>query len=359
MTDPAAGADSRARGDGKKVLCPICLTRLDWDKLPLYRFDFDKGDFVELRIPPDAGPEQRAKLMVTAQVRCPSRQPRQHHLPAAYGEYGPPLVYGLVGESSAGKTHLLTAMVGALERGDLNRHYGLDVKPVDVRLHQDYLRDNVQRLIGESRLLSATRAGQVEFVDAFVIRDGDGPPRPVALFDVAGGDLTAVEDAKGFLDAADGLIFVVDPALLDKAHPRDRAISVVLGLLEATGRLADVRATVVLNKADLLRFDDPIALWLRRDAETLDPAESLRESEEIYAYLYERGAYAWTRPYQECSRATLHVVSAVGSDAVRDEGDRNRFFDRGVHPRRVLRPLVSLLAMTDVLTAPEAQLIGI
>lgn len=358
MTHPATGSGRPARGNGKNVLCPICLTRLDWGSLPLYRFDFDKGDFAPLEIPPDAGPEQRARLMATAQVRCPGTAPRRHHLPVAYGEYGPPLVYGLVGESSSGKTHLLTAMVAALDRGDLNRHYGLDVKPLDVGLHKDYLRDNVDRLIIESRLLSATRAGQVEFVDAFVIRQGDGPPHPVALFDVAGGDLTSVEDAKGFLDAADGLIFVVDPGLLDK-NPRDHAFGVVLDLLQRTGKLEDVRAAVVLNKADLLRFDDPIALWLRRDTETLDPVESLRESEDVYAYLYERGAHAWNRPYRECSRATLHVVSAVGSDAIRDEGGGDRFFDRGVNPRRVLRPLLSLLAMTGVLTAPEAHLIGV
>jgi hypothetical protein len=349
------------------VLCPICLQRIKWDDPPLYRYDAEAGEYVEQPVPTDAGPEQRARLHRVAWVRCPNQHGERHHLPAAYGESGPPLVFGLVGAGGSGKTHLLTAIIGAVERGDLHRHYGLACWPLEVLLHQEYLRDNVGPLLGEARELRPTPPGRVMFADGFMIAQNDEPPRPVALFDVAGDDLTRVADATAFLDAADGLIFVVDPARLDEADGRDRAFGVVLDLLRASGRLPEVCAAVVVNKADLLRFEDPVAMWLRRDTATLDSDESLRESADVYAYLHRRGAHAWTRPYRECTRATLHVASATGSSATgKNDSDEagdggeagDAHFARGVQPRRVLRPLVSLLAMTGALDSDEAAQIG-
>lgn len=361
------------------VLCPVCLQRIAWDDPPTYGYDAEAGEYVEQQIPADAGPEQAARLRRLAWVRCPNHHGARHYLPAGYGESGPPLVFGLVGAGGAGKTHLLTAMIGAVERGDLHRHYGLACWPLEVRLHQEYLRDHLRPLMAEARELAPTPQDRVMFADGFMIAQNGGSPRPVALFDVAGDDLTRVADATAFLDAADGLIFVVDPARLDAADGRDHTFGVVLDLLRASGRLPKVSAAVVVNKADLLRYEDPVALWLRRDTETLDPDESLRESADVYAYLHRRGAHAWTRPYRECTRATLHVASATGSSATReggtgdtgagtgDTGDTggatgnvgSAYFARGVHPQRVLRPLVSLLAMTGALTSPEAARIGI
>jgi len=69
------------------------------------------------------------------------------------------------------------------------------------------------------------------------------------------------------------------------------------------------------------------------------------------------GATAWARPYQECVKATLHVASPTGGAALEDgEGG---VYPRGVMPRRVLRPLVAMLAMTGVLTGAEAERVGI
>ncbi|QXJ21188.1 hypothetical protein AGRA3207_002018 [Actinomadura graeca] len=343
------------------VLCPVCLERIPWDDPPLHRFDAGTGEYVEQPVPAGAGPEQSARLRRVAWVRCPNERGEPHHLPASYGESGPPLVFGMVGASGSGKTHLLTAMIGAVERGDLHRHYGQACWPLEMRLHQEYLRDNVGPLAGEARELRPTPPGRVMFADGFMVAQGEGPPRPVALFDVAGDDLLRVADATAFLDAADGLIFVVDPVRLDEAGGRDRTFGVVLDLLRASGRLPEVSAAVVVAKADLLRFEDPLALWLRRDTAALDPEESLSESADVYAYLHGRGAHAWTRPYRECARATLHVASATGSGSVRGDGDGtgDARFPRGVHPRRVLRPLVSLLAMSGALASPEAERIGI
>jgi hypothetical protein len=117
-----------------------------------------------------------------------------------------------------------------------------------------------------------------------------------------------------------------------------------------------VSAAIVLNKADLLRFEDPIAFWLRSDEKTLDAAEFIRESADVYAFLCDKGAGAWTRPYRECARATLHVASATGGSGRESDG---AVYPRGVTPRRVLRPLVAMLAMTGVLTGAEAERVGI
>ena len=348
------------------VLCPICLQRITWRGLPLYRYDPATGRYAEQTIPAGAGPEQRARIRRVSRIRCPNRHADPHHLPAAYGTAGRPLVFGLVGAPGAGKTHLLAAMVGAIDRGDLHRHYGLECWPLDVPLHQEYLRDTVGPLLDQGRELLPTPPGRMMFADGFMVARPGRTPRPVALFDVAGDDLTRVADATAFLDAADGLIFVVDPVRLDRCDGRDHTFGVVLDLLRASGRLPEVRAAVVVTKADLLRFEDPVAMWLRRDTAAVDPDETLSESADVYAYLHTRGAQAWTRPYRECTRATLHVASATGcgatgaaaGDGDGDERPQGGRFTRGVRPQRVLRPLVSLLAMTGVLEDTAAERIG-
>ncbi|GAA2432453.1 hypothetical protein GCM10010191_53100 [Actinomadura vinacea] len=343
-------ADEPADG---QVSCPICLGRLAWHDLGHYRYDLDHDDYVELDPASWTSPEQRAMAMRNAYVQCPDPGGAvgEHYLPADYGRHGPPAVFGLIGASNSGKSHLLAAMVGAIEQGGLGVH-GVRTHPIELPRHQRYMRDVVRPLLARGRRIPPTRENIVQFVDGFVL-SGDGvaggATRPMALFDVAGSELAEVENAKRFLELADGLIFVVDPDLWERNNPDDVTFSTVINLLRNSGRLDRVSATVVLNKADLLKFDDPIAFWLRDDVETLTAEAALRESEEVYAYLHQRGARAWTRPYDDCTRATLHVASALGSDS----------FERGVQPRRVLRPLVALMAMTGLLSAPGAENVGV
>jgi hypothetical protein len=283
--------------------------------------------------------------------------PDEQYLPADYGKYGPPVVLGFIGVTSSGKSHLLTAMVGEMERSGL-QDYRIDSRPIDHALHRRFLDGWVRPLMTEGRVLPGTQEGVVTFADAFLMGPTGGHQRPVALFDVAGGELTEVDDTKHFLEIADGLFFVVDPAQLSPDGLGDDTFNTVLDLVKSTGRLRDkVCAAVVLNKADMVRFTDPVALWLRSDEKMLDAAEFVRESADIYAFLYNRGAAAWTRPYRECAKATLHAASPTGGAGKR-EGEAG-VFPRGVTPRRVLRPLVAMLAMTGVLTGAEAEKVGI
>lgn len=361
MPANAAAAPRFSTGREERIICPVCLHEIyDWESLPRWRWDQFQNSYVELKIPPDAGTVYKARLLRGTHVRCPDPyhvMQGEHYLPADYGDFGPPVVLGFIGVTESGKTHLLTTMVGEIERGGL-QEYGIGKRPLDHSLHKRFLDDWVRPLMTEGKVLPGTQEGVVTFTDGFVISPPGGRGQAVALFDVAGGELTKVDDTKQFLEIADGLIFVVDPARLDAGGLGDDTFNTVLDLVQATGRLPDqVSAAVVLNKADMMRFEDPVALWLRSDRKALDAAESVRESADVYAFLHDRGAGAWTRPYRECARATLHVASPTGgADEQRSEG---RVFPRGVTPRRVLRPLVAMLAMTGVLTGAEAERVGV
>ena len=344
---------------GSRIICPVCLSRLKWDELPLYRWDADQGRYLELDRPAQATPEQLARAERGASVRCPDpagAMDGDHYLPADYGRHGPPAVLAFIGTSSSGKSHLLTAMIGGIERGDLAR-YGISSRPIDHALHKTFLDERVRPLLNDSKVLPPTKEGVVNFVDAFVVAGLNGPERTVVLFDVAGGDLNSVHDAKRFLEVADGLVFVVDPAQFDVAGLGDETFNTVMGLLESSGRLPrSVSAAIVLNKADLVRFDDPVTRWLRHNGTDIDAAEILNESADVFAFLHNRGAQAWTLPYSKCEKATLHVASATGG-AGPSEGPGG-VYPRGVTPKRVLVPFVALLAMTGVLTSQQAQRVG-
>jgi hypothetical protein len=61
-----------------------------------------------------------------------------------------------------------------------------------------------------------------------------------------------------------------------------------------------------------------------------------------------------TEPYKVCDKATLHVASPTRTPTPA----KAAVYPHGVPPRRALRPLVAMLAMTGVLTGPQAEMIG-
>ena len=110
---------------------------------------------------------------------------------------------------------------------------------------------------------------------------------------------------------------------------------------------------LVVNKADRLRLRPPVDEWLRaRPNGTIDAARWRAESRDAYALLYRHGAHAWLRPFHESEQCTIHFASATGSEA---HGDT---FARPVRPKRVLEPLLALLAMAGALPGPEAAKVG-
>jgi hypothetical protein len=344
-----------AASRGGDVTCPVCLAEIDWSGQPLWRWDVATGSYVALDVSPEASPMQRAREERHAQIRCSNPKPAmgEHYLPADYGRFGQPTIIGFVGETHAGKSHLLATMVAAIERGGL-AGYGANSRPLDYGLHQAFVRDRVRPLLQDADVLPATQLGVFSFVDAFIVGQAERPDRVVALFDVAGGDLESAYDSKQFLEIVDGLVFVVDPVRLRDNGPGDPAFNTVLDLLRTSGRLAQVSAAIVVNKADLLRFEPPLARWLRCDDQQVSAEQSLQESADVFAYLQRRGAQAWVRPYREIPRTTLHVASATGGAA-----DDSMKFPRGVTPCRVIVPLVALLAMTDVIATPQTHGMGI
>ncbi len=358
---PPETVDSHPAMGDNRVICPICLTPIDnWDTLQRYRWDSGQECYVKHEIPAEVTGWQRKDMERGSYRRCPDTfhvmPDREHYLPADYGDFGPPVILGFVGLTASGKTHLLAAMVGAMQAG--LRHHGITCRALDRALHKKFEEERVRPLLDNNQVLPGTPEGVLTFADAFLMQQGREKARPVVLFDVAGGDLIDVDNTTKFLGIADGLFFIVDPAQIRASGVGDAAFNNVLDLLKYMGRLEDqVAAAIVLNKADLVRFEDPVTRWLRSDDTGLDAEEFLLESRDVYAYLHAKDAKLWTLPYEECAKATLHVVSSTGG-AGNGEGE-GAVYPRGVTPRRVLRPMIAMLAMTGVLAGPEAEKVGI
>jgi hypothetical protein len=355
---PFSAPAPRADRPGSAVMCPLCLTEIpDWDALGFWSYGSD-GDYEEIRIPPDANPTQRARYLHGAYVRCPASQgdtTAVHHLPARYGRFGEPVLLGFVGLTESGKSHLLTSMIGGISKLS---DYQIDVHPLDPAMHHRFLESSVKPLITRNEVLPGTPDdATTEIADAFIVRHGHGPERVVALFDVSGGVLAQSDKTREFLWIADGLFFVIDPDRIKATKAGDETFSNVLNIVRQRERPEPVSAAVVLGKADKARFEEPAARWLRSGNGTLDPTEFLRESADVYSYLVDHEAGALTEPYQVCQKATLHVASSTGGAKEGDE--KGSKYPRGVTPLRVLRPLVAMLAMTGVLTGPQAEMIGV
>jgi hypothetical protein len=353
-TTPAAPAAPAASA----VMCPMCLTEIqDWDALGYWRYS-SEGDYEEIRVPPGVNPTQRARILHGAYVRCPAPQDDTtavHHLPERYGRFGEPVLLGFVGLTQSGKSHLLASMIGGI--GKLS-DYRIDVRPLDPAMHHRFLENSVKPLITRNEVLPGTPDDATTAIaDAFIVRHGNGLERVVALFDVSGGVLAQTDKTMEFLWIADGLFFVIDPEHIKASKAGDDTFSNVLNVVRDRAKPEPVSAAIVLNKADKVRFEEPVARWLRSGSGTMDPTEFLRESADVFSYLEENEAAVLTEPYQVCAKATFHVASPTGGAKEGEEKDSK--YPRGVTPLRVLRPLVAMLAMTGVLAGPQAEMIGI
>ncbi|UED85539.1 hypothetical protein [Streptomyces profundus] len=364
---PGEGTRGPGRRETSEVLCPYCLGPVRYDESNLH-LPTDQGEY-EPFVPADEPAElRRDDMLRRAFQRCPNPSGiGDHHLPVPYLRNGRPLTVVTVGGSLTGKTHLLAAMMSEIEQGGLEP-YGITAEPLSPEWHQRFVRERLQPL-RDGKVLPRTASTRfAQFADGLLLTTR-GQTRPLMFFDLAGEDLSGHDEATRFLAGAGAFIFVVDPlrALrlpeLDPHRERigirerdlgDEAFAAVLSRVPRSDGLVMTPSAVVLNKSDLVRFEPAVASWLLNPPPTGRIEETLRrESEETYAFLRRHGSGAWLRPFTDSARCTLHFVSATGRQ------ERGGSFPHGVTPRRVLTPLLSILAMAGLVEETDPEEVGL
>lgn len=375
--DPIARGSARPRGrsrarkaptgDGPTVVCPYCLWDLDWDTLPLVYRDGDSITYLE-RQPGES--DARWLTRTSGAERICEGDDGQHYLPADYGEYQP-LIIGVVGASASGKTHLLAAMIDQLVGTILLKiKHNLTISPLDSVKHREFVRRKVTPFVEDRKVLPGTqRDEQIEFVYALRAHNNrTGEKHALIFFDVSGeffNDAYAeyVEDGTNgpemrelqFISIVDALLFVADAEKLDR-HLRlpdkrlaDPAFMKPFGHIDrirnpTSKAFLPLPAALVVAKSDVLHWHPVVQGWLYADDD--DNLETVEEeSEEAYVFLRSRGAESWLHPVVHCGSSTIHFASASGVPKVNNAA----FQEKGFGPRRVLRPLLSLLAMKGVI----------
>jgi hypothetical protein len=339
-----------------EMLCPYCLEPVTYDERQLY-FRNDRKEYDRLDLGAQTSPLRRADTLRTAYQMCRNAdEGHRHFIPVPYLTHGSPLTVAMVGDSATGKTHLLTQMIAEINDGGLGP-YGVSWQSVNPQDHRTFMVEHVD-VLRSGRMLEHTPPRTfASFIEALLLTGPDGVTRPVAFFDLSAEDLKRTDAMLRFMLGVDALIFVVDPLravslpYLDPLRGEfgftrggDPAFQNVLDRLPRTGPYLGVAAAVVINKCDLLRFEPPVDRWLAEPPpRRLSAARFRQESRDAYAFLRHHGGQAWTRPHDVVLRCTLHFASATGSH------DHQGSFPHGTRPRRVLGPLVSVLAMCGLL----------
>lgn len=340
------------------MLCPYCLELVSFDERQLFVRD-DRQQYAPLDLSRQTSALRRSDALRSAYQRCRNtHEVPPHYIPVPYLTNGDPLTVAMVGDSATGKTHLLTQMIAEITDGGLER-YGVSWQSVNPQDHDLFMNERVHRLRSGEMLDHTASTSFASFTEALLLSGPDGTTRPIAFFDLGGEDLKRTDALLRFMLGVDALIFVVDPlravALpqLDELRTElgltlsrggDPAFQTVLDRLPRTGPYHGVAACVVINKCDLLRFEPPVDRWLTEPAPTQVSAARFREeSRDAYAFLGHHAGPAWVRPFDSVLRCTLHFASATGRH------DQQGAFVHGTSPRRVLQPLVSVLAMCGLL----------
>jgi len=350
--------------NGRKwIRCPICLNWIDWNDTESVLID---DDGVETPVSSlSADPAIWASQVHAAVRKCPGSSPA-HTLPDQYGKFGEPIVIGVVGSSLAGKTHLLAAMVGQMQNVQRMDALGLEVRPLDQVLHQNFQSTYVEPFLNGRRQLDATAIGDptaLTYATQIYSRHSRRS-HALAFFDVSGEQFLRTQ-GNDFIQAVTALIFVVDaanvPSPLAGSHevPADAAFDAVLKRLELQylkdkepgGRFIPLPAALVVAKADRLKFaaDSPVERWFSYQDDDLDLSTVEEESEDVYAFLTRRGAGAWLSPVHRFIDVSLHYTSATNCEP------RGTTFPKGQFRQvRVFKPLLTLLAKEHIVLGEVA-----
>lgn len=369
-TQPSFSPPGSSGSSPNPITCHVCLREFQPDLTSL--FERKSGKTVPLVIPPGSSAALRAELMRNALVQCPSNEPKIHHLPVDFVRYKTPIVIGLVGRRGTGKSTLLASMIDEIERKNGLRDYGLRARPLVPDKHEQFRSKYLDNL-DNGQTLDATPAAaeDVDYANGILLIKGGETPQPVIFWDVGGESFTqSNEDVTRFIQAFTALVFVVDPAtLVGTKITADRTFRRVFDRLYADSGTAveylDKPAAIVLAKADKMRFDIVVARWLtqRTKSGEIHPERIRAESQDIYAFLYQAQASWALVPFDVFRRCTLHVVSATGSNAPEPEQSGANSvplpaYIRPMRTRRVLEPLVAILAMAGAIVAPGADEVG-
>lgn len=356
----------------RSVVCHVCLTEF----VPNLSTDlYERGPSEKERqlvIPPGSSTALQAELMRNALVRCHSDKPAVHYLPIDFVRYQRPIVIGLIGMKGTGKSTLLASMIDEIEKNNGLRDYGLRARPLVPNKHEEFHKSHLVNF-DNGQALDATPAAaeNVDYADGILLIKGSDVPQPVIFWDVGGESFSASQaEYTRFIQAFTALIFVVDPDIIKGPDTKvDRTFRLVFDRLNKdTGDVVeylDQPAAIVLAKADKLRFEPAVARWLAQRSEPgwIDHDQVDRESRDIYAFLHQCKAPWALIPFDTFRKCTLHVVSATGSNAPQPEqsaasSDPAPAYIRPLRTRRVLEPLVAILAMHGTINSPGADQVG-
>ncbi len=373
VTHQGPGTPAGRSSDGQ-VLCPYCLEHIQLDLAQLFVTD-SRMQYKPLDVSTIGNALRRQDVMRGAVPGRSHRGPGlpEHFIPVPYLTYGRPLTVAMVGQSSTGKSHLLTQMIAEITDGGLEP-FGLKWQSVNPEQHARFVRERVQPL-RNGKVLDHTGAlgldGFARFVESLLITDAHGQVRPVAFFDLGGEDLVA-DAALRFLLGIDALIFVVDPALalplphLDHARERwgvevnrdgDLAFGTVLDRLPKNRPRSSGR-----GRRDGARQGEPPAVPAARrpvagpgTGHLARPERTREESQgRVRAAATARRA-GLAAPLRR-DPPQVHPACRVGHRRPGGTGS-----PAGAGPRRVLEPLLALLALHGMVEVPggaEAFAVG-
>lgn len=329
------------------VQCPICLRRIDWGEVreTLYVWSENQCEYLPVSRNTGESAQHWRQRVAGAFVRCStdSREFNEHYLPTLYGAYGDPIVIPAVGRTYSGKTTLLTMIGAELERG-VTLNGELSFRPLDHGMGELFHNGYVRPLLQERRADPGTSGGRRSFFHAWRgYNHRTGRLFVLAFFDTAGGDFVSESRMPLFIGAASAFLFLVDADVIGH-EVGDPATDNVIDLL-GVGQLDALPAATVITKSDLLQQRPEVLRWLSRDDET-DLTTIEQESEDAYAFLSVNAGPGWLRPAREIPSTTLHFASAAGT---RVDPDTLLFEEDHFGPRRVLRPLLSLLRAIGVI----------